>query len=124
MAVKSVRLRNENLEILVPPTEKTYAVTTITVCNNSSTESSSFDMHVVASGDPVSAGQHDPNATKVINNLTLAPEETFTLDTEKIVLGEGDKIVFFSTLTLVETSFKNRVYKKYLRFRLKNINRQ
>lgn len=33
-----------------------------------------------------------------------------------------DKIIFFSTLTLVETSFKNRIYKKYLRFRLKNIN--
>jgi hypothetical protein len=96
MAVKSVRLRNENLEVLVPPTEKTYAITTVTVCNNSSTESSSFDMHVVASGDPISAGQHDPNATKVINNLTLAPEETFTFDTEKVVLGEGDKVVFFS----------------------------
>ena len=35
-----------------------------------------------------------------------------------------DKIIFFSTLTLIETSFKNRVYKKYLRFRLKNIDRQ
>ena len=32
------------------------------------------------------------------------------------------KVVFLSTLTLVETSFKNRIYKKYLRFRLKNIN--
>ena len=35
-----------------------------------------------------------------------------------------DKIIFFSTLTLVETSFKDRVYKKYLRFRLKNIDKQ
>ena len=35
-----------------------------------------------------------------------------------------DKVIFFSTLTLVETSFKNRVYKKYLRFRLKNIDKQ
>ena len=35
-----------------------------------------------------------------------------------------DKIIFFSTLTLVETSFKNKVYKKYLRFRLKNIDKQ
>ena len=34
-----------------------------------------------------------------------------------------DKIVFLSTLTLVETSFKKTVYKKYLRFRLKNINK-
>lgn len=35
-----------------------------------------------------------------------------------------DKVIFFSSLTLVETSFKDRVYKKYLRFRLKNIDKQ
>ena len=35
-----------------------------------------------------------------------------------------DKIIFFSTLTLVQTSFKSKVYKKYLRFRLKNIDKQ
>lgn len=96
MAVKSVRLRNENLELLVAQPGQTLAITTITVCNNNSTESSSFDLHIVGAGDPVSAGQNDPNATKVINNLTLAPEETFTFDTEKIVLGEGDKVVLFS----------------------------
>ena len=33
-----------------------------------------------------------------------------------------DKVVFLSTLTLIKTSLKNKVYKKYLRFRLKNIN--
>ena len=33
-----------------------------------------------------------------------------------------DKIIFLSTLTLIKTSLKNKVYKKYLRFRLKNIN--
>lgn len=96
MAVKSVRLRNENLELLVAQPGQTLAITTITVCNNNSTENSSFDLHIVGAGDPVSAGQNDPNATKVINNLTLAPEETFTFDTEKIVLGEGDKVVLFS----------------------------
>lgn len=96
MAVKSVRLRNENLELLKAEAGITYAVTTIIVCNNNSTETSSFDLHIVGRGDPVSAGQNDPNATKIINNLSLAPEETFTLDTEKIVLSEGDKIVVFS----------------------------
>jgi len=96
MAVKSVRLRNENLELLKAEAGITYAVTTIIVCNNNSTETSSFDLHIVGRGDPVSAGQNDPNATKIINNLSLAPEETFTLDTEKIVLSEGDRIVVFS----------------------------
>ena len=96
MAVKSVRLRNENLELLKAEAGITYAVTTIIVCNNNSTETSSFDLHIVGQGDPVSAGQNDPNATKIINNLSLAPEETFTLDTEKIVLSEGDRIVVFS----------------------------
>lgn len=96
MAVKSVRLRNENIELLVAGAGQTLAVTTIIVCNNNSAEVSSFDLHVVGAGDPVSAGQNDPNATKIVNNLTLAPEETFTLDTEKIVLSPGDKIVLFS----------------------------
>ena len=34
-----------------------------------------------------------------------------------------DKIVFFSTLTLVKTDFSKGVYKKYLKFRLNNLNK-
>ena len=96
MAVKSYRLRHEELEICKPPAGKTYAVTTIMVCNNSTTDEASFDLHIAAAGDPISNGQVDANSSKVINNLTLAPEETFTFDTEKVILSEGDRIVLYS----------------------------
>jgi len=96
MAVKSYRLREAEVELLSAPVGKTYAVTTIMVCNHSSTDESRFDLHIVGNGDPVGNGQTDVNATKVINNLILAPEETFTFDTEKVVLSEGDRIVIFA----------------------------
>jgi len=96
MAVKSYRLREAEVELLSAPVGKTYAVTTIMVCNHSSTDESRFDLHIVGNGDPVGNGQTDVNATKVINNLILAPEETFTFDTEKVVLSEGDRVVIFA----------------------------
>mgnify|MGYP001378880283 CR=1 FL=1 len=34
-----------------------------------------------------------------------------------------DKTVYYSTLSLLETSLKDRIYKKYLKYRLKNINK-
>ena len=46
-----------------------------------------FDLHFVKSGDAKS------NTNKVINNLVLPAGETFTFDSEKIVLEAGDKIV-------------------------------
>jgi len=67
------------------------------VCNNSSTDSATFNMHLVANGDPIADGTTPGiNNSRVINNLTLAPEETFTFDTEKIVLAEGDRLVIFA----------------------------
>ena len=96
MAVKSYRLREAEIELLSAPAGKTFAVTTIMVCNNSPVNESSFDLHIVGAGDPVGNGQTDIHATKVINNLILAPEETFTFDTEKVVLSEGDRIVIYS----------------------------
>jgi hypothetical protein len=46
-----------------------------------------FDLHLVASGDAKS------NTNMVIRSLQLPAGETFTFDSEKIVLEAGDKIV-------------------------------
>ena len=35
----------------------------------------------------------DPNANQIINNLVVAGADTFTFDTEKLVLEAGDTIV-------------------------------
>ena len=129
MAIKSVRLQNTNLTLLQPPSteltdpvtgtnytqNKTYAVTNIIVCNNNAFNSATFDMHLVPFGDPVSNGQLGNTGTRVINQLTLVAEETFTFDTEKIILGPGDSIVFFAspsveTFTEVSGPPENPIY--------------
>ena len=97
MAVKGFRLQNADLTLLEPPFGQSLAITNIMVCNNSNSDSASFSMHLVAAGDPISDGTvPGPTNSRVINNLTLAPEETFTFDSEKIVLAAGDKLVIFA----------------------------
>lgn len=97
MAVKGFRLQNADLTLLEPTVGQSLAITNIMVCNNSNSDSASFSMHLVANGDPISDGTvPGPTNSRVINNLTLAPEETFTFDNEKIVLAEGDKLVIFA----------------------------
>lgn len=58
-------------------------------------------MHIVPNGDPI-----DDQVTRVINDLPLALKETFTLDTEKIILGSGDKITFFARPAAADSSNK------------------
>jgi hypothetical protein len=76
---------------LLVPEDKSYAITTILVCNNGESGSAYFDMHLVPNGQPVSNTD-----TRIINNLTLPFGETFTFDNEKIILNEGDSLVFFA----------------------------
>lgn len=92
MAIVNEQLKSNDFTALITvPANTSYAITNILVCNNGETSDASFDMHLVPQGDPTS--NYD---TRVINNLTLPAGETFTFDNEKIVLSEGDKIVFFA----------------------------
>jgi hypothetical protein len=86
---------NYTHEILTVPAENQYAITTIMVCNTydpSATapenETSVFDLHFVPSGNSL-----DINTTCVVRKLQLPAGETFTFDSEKIVLNAGDKAV-------------------------------
>jgi len=78
------------------PAGKTYAITNILVCNNGASGTADFDMHFVPNGDPA-----DNYNTRVINNLTLPTGETFTFDSEKIVLDAGDSLRFFADPTVL-----------------------
>jgi len=101
MAIINAQLGTTNVEILDPsgsvtapytggvPEGKSYAVTNILVCNTDLSTSANFDMHLVPFGDPVNNA-----VTAVVRNLELPPGETFTFDSERIVLEQGDKIVF------------------------------
>jgi hypothetical protein len=90
MAIVNAQLTLSRLDVLTVPAGKTYAVTNILVCNTDETNAASFDMHLI----PSSGGGLNDKVTKVINNLTLPASETFTFDSERIVLEEGDILSF------------------------------
>jgi len=89
MAIVNARLTTTQLDLLTVPADKSYAITNILVCNNDGTDDASFDLHFIPSGDPLSN-----TITRVVNNLTLPAGETFTFDSERIVLEAGDKVSF------------------------------
>lgn len=81
-------------DILTVPAETRYAITTILVCNkydpngvSPEAEEAAFDLYLVPAGDAVS-----PDNNVVVRQLSLPAGETFTFDTEKVILEAGDKI--------------------------------
>lgn len=90
MAIVNAQLTTTQLDILTVPAGKTYAITNILVCNTDNTDSATFDLHFIPSG----AGGLNNKVTRVVNNLTLPAEETFTFDSERIILEAGDRVSF------------------------------
>jgi len=88
MAIINTQLTTTQIDGILVPAGKSYAVTNILVCNNGSSDAQ-FDMHLIPNGSAL-----DNAVTRVINNLNLPGAETFSFDTEKIVLEEGDKVTF------------------------------
>lgn len=89
MAVVNAVIKNTPTDGILVPASKSYAVTNILVCNNG-TATASFDMHILPSSTPTI----DNYLTRVINNLELPAGETFSFDSEKIILEAGDRIIF------------------------------
>jgi hypothetical protein len=96
MAIENAQLRTTQLDVLTVPSGKSYAITSIMVCNtyspngvSASTNGASFDMHFIKNSQALSN-----SVTCVVRELELPAGETFTFDSEKVVLGAGDKISF------------------------------
>lgn len=89
MAIINSQLTNTQLDVLTVPAGKKYAITNIMVCNNNGVDSADFDLHFLPNGVALNNA-----VTRVVNNLTLPAGETFTFDSERIVLEEGDKVSF------------------------------
>ena len=77
--------------------DKSYAITTIMVTNTYSpndvspeTHDATFDLYFVKNGEALAN-----KVNCVVRQLTLPAGETFTFDTEKIVLETGDRIFAF-----------------------------
>ena len=97
MAIVNAQLTTAQLDIidqvggLGVPAGKSYAITNVLVCNTG-TADATFDMHLIPSGDAL-----NNKVTAVVRDLTLPGKETFTFDSERIVLEAGDKIVFVAS---------------------------
>lgn len=89
MAITNQQLTTTQLNALTAPAGTSLAVTNILVCNTDLANSASFDMHLVPSGEPL-----DNKVTAVVRELELPAGETFTFDTERIVLEAGDSVRF------------------------------
>ena len=92
MAIENDQLTTTQKDIVTVPASKSYALTTVMVCNTDSAATAQFDMHLIKSGEALTNA-----VTMVVNNLQLPAGETFTFDSEKIVLEAGDKLSFVAS---------------------------
>lgn len=95
MAINSALILETDTIILSVPANKKYAITTLLVCNYSTSTStindSSFDMHVIKGSGGVKS-----NANKILNNISMPAQETFTFNVERLILEEGDRVILIS----------------------------
>ena len=90
MAIVNAQLTTTQLDVLTVPSGKRYAITTIMVCNsNVSPQTAKFDLHFIPNTEPL-----DNTKTCVVRDLEIPAGETFTFDSEKIILEEGDSVSF------------------------------
>jgi len=92
MAIQSSLLLNTTSAIS-PSVASDIAVTTLIFCNlnipdplDTSIGRQNIDVHVVASASIPT------NTNKIINQLPIDAGDTFSFSTERIVLGQGDRI--------------------------------
>lgn len=81
----------------VVPAGKSYGVTNILICNTEiedqgGANDATFRVFVVPSGSTFNS-----NTNMIINDALLPGAETFILDTEKLMLSEGDSVVVENT---------------------------
>jgi len=96
MAIVNQRLTTTQLDIITVPADTQYAITNILVCNtydpgagDAANHDAIFDLHLIPSGQALSNTR-----TCVVRQLTLPAGETFTFDTERVVLEAGDVVAF------------------------------
>jgi len=97
MAIKNILVDNTQQAIITVPAGKQYAILTLVVCNTAAEDltganDSTFDLYFVPSD--VANGAITVGAqTQIAKQVSVAGSDSFTFDTEKMVLGEGDRII-------------------------------
>lgn len=93
MAIENAQLTTTKLDLVSVPEGLRYAITTVMVCNTNSVDTASFDMHLIKNVDGL-PGSLSNAKTMIVKELSLPPGETFTFDSEKIILEAGDTLSF------------------------------
>jgi len=95
MAIYNSQFGVDPVELINVPAGKQYAILTVLVCNTAIPDPlqpeanvTNFDMYLVPSG-----GATKGPSTQVLNTVELPAGETFTFDSEKVVLEAGDRLI-------------------------------
>jgi hypothetical protein len=95
MAIAQQQVLTTQNNIVTVPAGKRYAITNILVCNtydpnagDAASNSASFDLSLLPNGEALDGLIH-----RVVRELNLPAGETFTFDTERIVLEAGDAVI-------------------------------
>lgn len=102
MAIQSSRLADGNTTLLTIPSGKEYAITTIIFCNTYNPNpldrddgEANFDLHLINEAEIISAGSVAAaiaSNNRVINTLNLKAGESYSFNSEKLILSSGDTI--------------------------------
>jgi hypothetical protein len=94
MAINNILVSPTDYTLITVPANSSYAVTTVMICNTYTANpadplegSVTFDLHIV----PV--GQALQPKNRVVSKFVLPAGETFTINSERIVLSAGDYVV-------------------------------
>jgi len=103
MAIENKRLNTGNTTLLSVPASKSYALTSLIVCNTDTPPGSlaQFDLHLITKSEIDAAlgvvADAIDDRNKVINAIVLDAGETYSFNSEKIILTEEDAVVLVST---------------------------
>jgi hypothetical protein len=93
MAIQNTQVGGGQTAILTVPSDKSWAVTTMLFCNtalpadiDTDDGDTYLDLHICVGG----VDADDTNM--VLNNIPIPAGETFSFDTEKLILESGDVI--------------------------------
>lgn len=86
MAIASTLITNSPTAIFTCPSGQEFALTTMFFCNYSASDVVLQSLNLVPSGGAASV------TNRIVHNLTIPAGETFTFDSEKIILSSDDAV--------------------------------
>ena len=89
MSIANADLSTTDTTLITVPSGSSYAIITVLVCNTG-TNAQSFDAHVIKSG------QTKSDTNKVLTSVSVQGKDTFTFNTERLILDAADSLVLFA----------------------------